>query len=383
MNAATFFQLTARDGNARRGRLVTPHGEVDTPAFMAVGTRASVRCVSSEDLDDLGAQMVLANTYHLLLRPGEELVRRLGGLHGFMSWPGSILTDSGGYQVFSLGKFRRISEEGVVFKSLLDGTVHRLTPERAVEVQHALGADIIMCLDECLPFPSTLEHARSSMELTVRWAARCQEAHRRACSPQRLFGIVQGGVWPELRSECAERLREMDFPGYALGGLSVGEPKEAMAEITAVATPLLPADRPRYLMGVGYPEDIVAAVGEGIDLFDCVLPTRIARRGTLVTSRGRINLRNARFIDDPRPPDEECDCPVCRRYSLAYLRHLTMAGEITGLRLNTIHNLRYYYRLMTRIRRAVEAGEFQQFRLEFLGGPEGSGPRRDSASVQP
>jgi queuine tRNA-ribosyltransferase len=370
-----FFHLRATDGRARRGVVRTLHGPVETPAFMAVGTRATVRCVSSEDLRDLGAGMILANTYHLLLRPGPEVVRELGGLHGFMHWPGPILTDSGGFQVFSLGPHRRLDPDGVTFRSLLDGTLHRLTPESAMAVQHLLGADVIMCLDECLGYPAGQEEARASMELTLRWAARCLEAHLASGSSQSLFGIVQGGTHPGLREECAGRLAAMPFPGYALGGLSVGEPKEELFRTVAHAAPLLPREKPRYLMGVGYPGDMVRAVGEGIDLFDCVLPTRIARRGTLVTSRGRINIRNARFLRDPSPPDPDCDCPTCRNYSLAYLRHLHLAGEILGLRLNTIHNLRYYYGLLERIRSAVEAGRFDEFRNTFLSGPESSAPR--------
>lgn len=367
------FDIINKDGRARRGRLVTAHGKIETPAFMAVGTRAAVRGISSDDLRELGAQIVLANTYHLFLRPGEKLVEKMGGLHGFMNWPGPILTDSGGYQVFSLGEFRKISEDGVDFKSIIDGSIHKLSPERAVTVQNALGADIIMCLDECLPYPTTFDHARDSMHLTVRWAARCKKTHRRSGTDQLLFGIVQGSVYPELREECCRLIGEMEFPGNAIGGLSVGEPKGKMYEMVALTAPMLPEEKPRYLMGVGYPEDIINAVAEGVDLFDCVIPTRIARRGTLVTSSGRLNLKNARFADDGRPPDENCSCPTCRSYTRAYLRHLTVSKEILGLRLNTIHNLSYYYGLMSNIRRSIADGQFDRMRKNFLVGPESSG----------
>ena len=359
-----------RETAARTGRLYTGRGEIETPAFMAVGTKGTVKAVSSEELHDLGAQIILCNTYHLFLRPGHELIEELGGLHSFVNWPGPMLTDSGGYQVFSLGKFRKIKEEGVIFKSYIDGSLHQLTPDLAVEIQHALGADIIMCLDECLPYPSTREHAEQSMRMTVRWAERCQAAHLKRQSPQKLFAIVQGGTYPDLREECSRLLAGMDFPGYAVGGLSVGEPQESLREMIALTAPLLPEEKPRYLMGVGYPEDIVRAVAQGIDLFDCVIPTRVARNGTMLTSHGKINIRNARFAGDTKPPDEDCSCPTCRNYSRAYLRHLTISNEILGLRLNTIHNLSYYYRLMRRIRRAVQAGDYGLFVEEFLDGPE-------------
>ncbi len=367
------------DGRARSGHLHLAHGAVATPAFMAVGTRATVRCLSSEDLLSLGAEIILANTYHLFLRPGEEVVRRLGGLHAFMNWPRPILTDSGGFQVFSLAGFRRISEEGVSFRSHLDGSTHLLTPERAVAIQEALGSDIAMVLDECLGYPADRDHAARSMELTVRWAERCRGARTTPPDRLRLFGIVQGGLYPDLRRDCAERLALLDFDGYALGGVSVGEPKGEMRRIVAEAAPFLPADKPRYLMGVGYPEDIVDAVACGMDLFDCVLPTRVARRGTLLTSRGRVNIRNARHAEDQGPLDPGCDCPTCRHYSRGYLRHLHLAGEILGLRLNTIHNLRYYHRLMDRIRGAICRGAFEAFHKEFFAGPEGSGRNSDES----
>jgi queuine tRNA-ribosyltransferase len=373
--ADPFFTVLTRDTatKARRGRISTPHGEIETPVFMAVGTRATVRCVSSEDLLELGAEIVLANTYHLFLRPGEDLVRRMGGLHGFMHWPRPVLTDSGGYQVFSLGQHRTIDEDGVVFKSLIDGALHRLTPTRAVEIQQALGSDIMMAFDECTPYPTTPEYARRSMLLTVRWAGACREAWLARDTGQQLYGIVQGGVFDDLRRECVERLLPLDLPGYALGGLSVGEPKAEMYRIVADTAPLLPGDRPRYLMGVGLPEDIVVAVGEGIDQFDCVIPTRVARRGTLFTTAGRLNIRNARFADDPRPLDESCDCPACRNYSRAYLRHLHQSGEILGLRLNTLHNLRYYYQLLSRIRRAVALGRYYGLLPVVGAGPAAPG----------
>jgi queuine tRNA-ribosyltransferase len=376
---APILSLTRVDGDARLGRLRLAHGTVETPAFMAVGTRGSVRCLSSEDLVDLGAEIILGNTYHLSLRPGEEIVRRLGGLHGFMHWARPILTDSGGFQVFSLAGFRRVTEEGVTFRSHLDGSLHRLTPERAVEIQTALGSDIAMVLDECLAYPATRDEAARSMELTIRWAGRCRDELARTGVGMRLFGIVQGGLYPDLRRECAERLSRLGFDGYALGGVSVGEPKEEMHRIVAESAPFLPAGTPRYLMGVGYPEDIVHAVACGMDMFDCVLPTRVARRGTLLTSQGRVNIRNARYADDPRPLDPGCDCPACRNYSRAYLRHLFLAGEILGLRLNTIHNVRYYYRLMDRIRRAIGQGEFSAFHTEFFAGPERSGHNSDES----
>jgi len=348
---------------ARLGEIRSPHGVVSTPVFMPVGTRGTVKGLTPEDLHSLGARIVLANTYHLWLRPGADLIQTVGGLHRFMHWDGPLLTDSGGYQVFSLAPTREISEEGVTFQSHLDGSRYFLTPERAIQIQEALGADIIMCLDECTPYPATREYVQASMERTVRWAHRCREAKTR--KDQALFAIVQGGMSTELRHACLERLTEMDFPGYALGGLSVGEPREAMLEVAAACLPQLPVDKPRYVMGVGTPEDLVDLVGLGADMFDCVLPTRNARNGMLFTSRGRIIIKNNQHRDEDMPIDELCTCYTCRHYSRAYLRHLFMAKEILAYRLNTIHNLWYFLELMRQMRRALAAGTFKEFRAHF------------------
>lgn len=366
------FELIKQDAatGARRGRLHTPHGVIETPAFMPVGTRATVKAASQEVLEALDAEIILANTYHLFLRPGADLIRDLGGLHGFMGWPRPILTDSGGYQVFSLGKLAKVREEGVTFRSHLDGATHQFTPELAIEVQMALGADVIMALDECTPYPAEAELARRSMELTVRWGERCRRvwmagerglAVRRGGAPacaQALFGIVQGGMHEALRRECAERLIALDLPGYAIGGLSVGEPRELTEVVVAATAPCLPPDRPRYLMGVGTPEELIRYVGLGVDMMDCVLPTRNARNGVLFTSQGKIAIKNAAYARDPRPPDPECGCAVCRRYSRAYLRHLFQSGEVLAAVLNTHHNLHHYLDTMRRVRHAIELGEF-------------------------
>ncbi len=358
------FRLVGGAGRARLGRLTTAHGSVDTPAFMPVGTAGTVKALTPGEVRASGAQIVLSNTYHLALRPGETLIRELGGLHRFMNWDGPILTDSGGYQVFSMAELRRLDDRGAEFRSHLDGSVHLLTPERSMEIQAALGSDVAMVLDECPALPAGRERVAEAVARTSLWAARSREAYHGPGVP---FGIVQGGTWPDLREKSARELLALDFPGYAIGGVSVGEPRETIAGVLRGTAELLPADRPRYLMGVGRPEDLVQAVAEGLDLFDCVRPTRTARNGTLFTSRGPLNIKRAEFTRDPRPLDESCDCEACRSYSRAYLRHLFLSREILGSRLNTLHNLRYYLRLMEQLRRAIAAGRFEQFRAEFLG----------------
>ncbi|MGH9492550.1 MAG: tRNA-guanine transglycosylase [Terriglobales bacterium] len=413
------FQIEARCGAARVGRLLTPHGEVTTPVFMPVGTQGTVKGVGQEALEELGAQLLLANTYHLMLRPGHEVVRRLGGLHRFMSWERALLTDSGGYQVFSLAERRKVTEEGVEFRSHLDGALHFLSPEKAMEVQQALGADVIMALDECTEYPAGRERVRESLELTVRWGERCREASSqqsaisnqerqnraelrsaaRARSPvpthsqdasespgstqqgrgpstalgsprsaqddsggrQALFGIVQGGMHAELRRESAERTVAMGFDGYAIGGLSVGEPRALTQEMVAATLPHLPGERPRYLMGVGTPEEIVEYAAQGVDMMDCVLPTRAGRHGLLYTSEGRLNIKQARFAEDAGPPDPSCGCRVCARYTRAYLRHLFVAGEALGGVLNTVHNLAYYLDTLRAVRHAIQVGNLAEF----------------------
>lgn len=347
----------------RLGRLVTPHGDIETPVFMPVGTQATVKSLSPTEVAGAGAQVILANTYHLYLRPGPEVVREAGGLHHFMGWPHSILTDSGGFQVFSLAPLRRISEDGVLFRSHLDGSEHFFTPERAVAIQEALGADIIMAFDECPPYPCTREEAEAAARRTLAWARRCLQAQRRA--DQALFGIVQGSVFPELRAEQARALVELDFPGYAIGGLSVGEPKPLMYDMLEVVTPLLPREKPRYLMGVGSPDALLEGVARGIDMFDCVLPTREARHGRVYTWDGVLTIRNATFARDWRPIDAECGCEACRHFTRAYLRHLFKAGEILGLRLATLHNLHFFLDLMAQIRKSLREGRFELFRRQF------------------
>jgi queuine tRNA-ribosyltransferase len=353
------FEVLARDGAARRGRLSTAHGVVDTPAFMPVGTAATVKALTPEMVAATGARMVLANTYHLMLRPGAERIARLGGLHRFMRWPGPILTDSGGYQVMSLDALRTISEKGVVFASHLDGSRHELTPERAVEIQELLDATITMQLDWCLRLPAERSSVERAMRLSLAWAERSKAAFRRRPG-YALFGIVQGGTDPELRRRSAEGLTALGLDGYAVGGLAVGEPQAEMFRTLEATVPFLPEDRPRYLMGVGKPADIVGAVLRGIDLFDCVLPTRSGRTGQAFTRRGPVNLKNARHADDPRPLDEESDCPAARDYSRAYLHHLVKSGEILGAVLLTWNNLWYYQDLMRRLRRAIEAGRLEE-----------------------
>jgi queuine tRNA-ribosyltransferase len=386
------FEVLARDGAARRGRLTTARGPIETPVFMPVGTAATVKTLDPRDLEALGARILLANTYHLFLRPGHERVRRLGGLHRFMAWPGAILTDSGGFQVFSLGEradgrersgpgLVEIAEEGVTFRSHLDGSRHFLSPEKAIEVQEALGADVIMAFDECPPSLADRAYHEVSLARTQRWLVRCREAWRRGGSRPALFGIVQGGLFADLRARAVEEAAALDLPGYALGGYAVGEAPARMWEGVARDAPLLPAGKPRYLMGVGTPEDLLAGVAAGIDMFDCVLPTRTARNGLLFTSRGKLVIRNAACADDEGPVDPACSCYACRTFSRAYLRHLFKSGEILGLRLNTLHNLHFYLSLMEEARGAVADGRFEAFRrsrLEAWRGGEGGADVLDS-----
>ena len=408
MSASLQFELLAQEGTARRANLHLPHATVETPVFMPVGTQGTVKGIAQDVLDQLGVQILLGNTYHLYLRPGVETVRRMGGLHGFMNWQRAILTDSGGFQVWSLSELRKLTEEGVQFRSHLDGSLHMFTPESAMEAEIGLGADIIMAFDECTEYPAERERARISMELTVRWAERCKkyfEEHKQevpwaqgpglrakgkppvavrqspemkkeeltieahtpepyGLSPapsQSLFGIVQGGMHADLRKECAERLVELDLPGYAIGGLSVGEPRHLTREIVEATLEHLPKDKPRYLMGVGTPDEIVEYAGLGVDMMDCVLPTRAARHGLLFTSEGRVNIKNARYAEDQGPLDPACSCQVCARYSRAYLRHLFATGELLGQVLNSIHNVGYFLDTMRRVRQSILLGEFGSF----------------------
>ncbi|MHB8171571.1 MAG: tRNA guanosine(34) transglycosylase Tgt [Thermincolia bacterium] len=349
---------------ARVGRLHTPHGVIDTPVFMPVGTQATVKTMTPEELKDIEAQIILSNTYHLYLRPGHDLVKEAGGLHKFMNWDRPILTDSGGFQVFSLGPLRKITEEGVTFKSHIDGSQHFISPEKAIEIQMNLGSDIIMAFDECTPYPCTHEYARNSLERTTRWAQRCKTAHTR--EDQALFGIVQGGAFRDLREQSAREIVELDFPGYAIGGLSVGEPKPVMYEVLDYTVPCLPEDKARYLMGVGSPDCLLEGASRGIDMFDCVLPTRIARNGTAMTSRGKVVIKNAAYTKDFSSLDPECGCYTCRNYSKAYLRHLFKAEEILALRLFTIHNLYFLLRLMENIRAAIMEDRLPAYREEFF-----------------
>lgn len=362
------FEIVAEDAHsmARAGLLHTPHGDVPTPVYMPVGTRAVVKTVSPDELRQAGATILLANTYHLYLRPGAEVVATLGGLHPFMGWEGPLLTDSGGFQVFSLAANRTVSEEGVTFRSHIDGSIHLFTPESVVQTQEQLGADIIMPLDECTPYPCPREYAEAALERTHRWAERARAAHTRP--DQALFGILQGSTYPDLRRRSAETLAGMDFPGYAIGGLSVGEPKETMHAMLEACVPLLPRDRPRHLLGVGSPEDFFEGVARGIDMFDCVLATRMARHGALLVSSGRLNIRNAQYERDARPIEEGCACYTCRHFSRAYLRHLFQNDELLGLRLATIHNLHFLLTLLDRIRASILDGSFTAFRQEFLAG---------------
>ena len=358
------FEVEARDGRARAGRLTTPHGDVATPVFMPVGTAGAVKAVLHRDLREIGARILLANTYHLMLRPGAAIVAGLGGLHAFTGWNGPFLTDSGGYQVFSLAGLRQLDEDGVRFQSHIDGSAHLLSPERSMEIQQDLGADIAMAFDECPPGDAPREVVAEATARTTRWARRSRGAHRR--EDQSLFGIVQGGVHLDLREASARELIDLDLPGYAVGGLSVGEPKPGRDRVLEHLDPILPADKPRYLMGVGTPEDLIDAVARGTDMFDCVLPTRNARNGQLFTSRGRISIRNARFRDDPRPPDPDCPCPTCRTASRAYLRHLHLAREMTAATLMTLHNLFYYLDMMRAMRQSIRLCRFEEWRGETL-----------------
>ena len=352
--------------------LRTPHGNVETPIFMPVGTQATVKALSQQDLADLGAQIILGNAYHLYLRPGHKLVDRAGGLHGFMNWPRPILTDSGGYQVFSLAGRNEVREDGVRFQSHLDGSYHLFTPAKLMEIEYGLGADIIMAFDECTPYPCSRDYARQSMERTLRWAELCLirhrelEARRAQRPPQSLFGIVQGSTYPDLRAYCARRLAALDLPGYAIGGLGVGEPRDRMFSMIDATLPHLPASKPRYLMGVGLPDDLVQAVAAGIDLFDCVIPTRNARNGTAFTRRGRVRLKNAVLAEDFNPLDPSCACMTCRNYTRAYLRHLFQSNEILGLHLATYHNVHFFLELMREMRRAIVRGCFSDWQTEFM-----------------
>jgi queuine tRNA-ribosyltransferase len=355
------FEIIKKDPltSARLGRIETGHGSFSTPAFLPVGTLGTVKSLTPEDLKEVGAEVILANTYHLYLRPGHETIGRLGGLHRFIHWEGPILTDSGGYQIFSLADLRKISEEGATFQSHLDGSSHFLTPEKVVEIQETLGTDIAMVLDECVPYPSSRDDVRRSIGLTTRWAKRCLQSRKK--TEPALFGIVQGGVYRDLREESARSLVDLRFDGYAVGGLSVGEPKLAMREVLEWTAPLLPETSPRYLMGVGTPEDILEGVRLGIDFFDCVLPTRNARNGTLFTSSGKMSIKQSRYAEDGRPIDETCRCYTCRNYSRAYLRHLYLSKEILSSRLNTTHNLYYYITFMKGIKEALRKGDFLDF----------------------
>lgn len=349
---------------ARLGRITTPHGTIDTPIFMPVGTRATVKTMQPKELVDLGAQIILSNTYHLFLRPGMDIIKGAGGLHRFMNWNKPILTDSGGFQVFSLAEMRKITEEGVRFRSHIDGSLQFLSPEKSMEIQHDLGSDIIMAFDECAPYPSSYEYIKDSMERTTRWAKRCKEYHEKR-SDQALFGIVQGGMYHDLRKKSAEDLVALDFPGYAIGGLSVGEPLDLMNEILDDVVDYLPKEKPRYLMGVGSPDYLFEAVERGIDMADCVLPTRIARNGTLMTSNGRLVIKNAAYKNDFSPPDENCSCEVCQNYSRAYIRHLFNMDEILGLRLASIHNLYFLLHLMEDIRNSIREDRYLEFKSDF------------------
>ena len=362
------FDLIKKDSatSARLGKMITAHGIVQTPAFMPVGTQGTVKSMLPEEIKNCGAEIILGNTYHLYLRPGHETIKKLGGLHRFMNWPAPILTDSGGFQVYSLGSLRKLTPDGVIFRSHIDGSKHFLSPQKAVEIQEALGSDIMMCLDECTPYPATLSQTEQSLKLTAKWAQLCKQS--KTSHEQALFGIIQGGTYLDARRQSMDQTVSLGFDGYALGGVSVGEPKEIMYEITDSITGLLPVDKPRYLMGVGTPQDIVFGVSRGIDMFDCVIPTRCARHGLLFTNSENVVIKNARWREDSNPIEENCDCYTCRNYSRAYLRHLYFAGEILAMILNTIHNIRHYMRLMEEIRLAIYENRFEQFKKEFFNG---------------
>jgi queuine tRNA-ribosyltransferase len=373
------FTIVKRDeGSFRRlGRITTPHGDIQTPVFMPVGTQGTVKALTPEEVaGEIRAEIILCNTYHLYLRPGHEVIERLGGLHRFMNWHRPILTDSGGFQIYSLSALRKVIDEGVTFQSHIDGSTHFLTPERSVDIQRALGADIIMCFDECISYPATFADTEAAVKRTTAWAARCRDRVR---GPgQALFGIVQGGMYPELRERSISELRQIGFDGYALGGLSVGETTEMMRAVVEHSVPLLPEDRPRYLMGVGAPADLVECAGRGIDMFDCVLPTRNARNGMLFTRRGKLVIKNARFREDERPVDEQCQCYTCRTYSRAYLRHLYMAREILSYRLNTVHNLFYFTSLLEGLRTAIADGTYEEFRRNFYAARQDAGDEEEA-----
>ncbi|WP_077321100.1 tRNA guanosine(34) transglycosylase Tgt [Virgibacillus proomii] len=356
---------TCKQTGARLGRVHTPHGSFDTPAFMPVGTLATVKTMSPEELKEIGANIILSNTYHLWLRPGEDIIKEAGGLHQFMNWDGAILTDSGGFQVFSLSEMREITEEGVHFRNHLNGEKLFLSPEKATNIQNALGSDIMMAFDECPPYPADHQYMRDSVERTSRWAERCLNAHQRK-EEQGLFGIIQGGEYEDLRKQSASDLVSLDFPGYAIGGLSVGEPKEVMNHVLEFTTPLMPTNKPRYLMGVGSPDSLIDGAIRGIDMFDCVLPTRIARNGTCMTSNGRLVVRNAKYARDFSPIDENCDCHVCNNYTRAYIRHLIKCNETFGFRLTTYHNLYFLLKLMEQVRIAISEDRLGSFREEFF-----------------
>nr|WP_313964433.1 tRNA guanosine(34) transglycosylase Tgt [uncultured Peptostreptococcus sp.] len=356
---------TCKQTGARLGRLHTPHGVIETPIFMPVGTQATVKAMTPEELKEIGSQIILSNTYHLYMRPGHDLIERAGGLHKFMNWDKPILTDSGGFQVFSLGPLRKIKEEGVEFRSHLDGSKHFLSPEKATEIQNALGSDIIMAFDECAPYPADRQYVKNSLERTTRWLERCKAAHKYP-EKQALFGIVQGGMYKELREQSAKEITAIDLPGYAIGGLSVGEPKDMMYEVLDYTVPLLPEDKPRYLMGVGSPDDLLEGVLRGIDMFDCVLPTRIARNGTAMTSQGKVVVRNASYAEDFTSLDPECDCYTCKNYTKAYLRHLIKCNEILGARLLTIHNLRFLLKMMENVREAIKEDRLLDYKKDFF-----------------
>lgn len=364
--AAVTYELIKKDSRtkARRGRVNTPHGPIETPVFMPVGTAGTVKAMKPEEVRDMGAQIILGNTYHLYLRPGHEVVKAAGGLHKFMNWERAILTDSGGFQVFSLGAMRKISEEGVEFRSHIDGSKHMLSPEKSMEIQNALGSDIMMAFDECAPYPADRNYVKNSLERTTRWLKRCKEYHKNT-EQQSLFGIMQGGMYKDLRRQSAEEIVELDLPGYAIGGLSVGEPKEIMYEVMDDCVDYLPADKPRYLMGVGSPDCLFEGVERGIDMFDCVLPTRIARHGMAMTSQGRVNIKNAKYERDFTPLDPNCDCYTCRNYSKAYLRHLFKSDEILSSMLMTTHNLHFLVNTMAGIRKAIKEDRFLEYKKEF------------------
>ena len=374
-----FEVLKTDPTGARLGRLTTPHGAIDTPAFMPVGTQGTVKALTQQALAELGVQILLGNTYHLYLRPGHERIRRLGGLHRFMSWPGAILTDSGGFQVFSLADLRKVTDDGVIFRSHLDGSEHSLTPEKSIEIQQALGSDIAMVLDECIEYPAEHDRAAAAVKRTTAWARRCRDyaqanSYASTTLGQVLFAIVQGGTHADLRRASARQLVDLDFPGYAVGGLAVGEPHAVSCEMAATATAELPVDRPRYLMGVGFPEQLADYVASGIDMMDCVLPTRNARNGCLFTSAGRINIKNASYAEDLRPPDELCSCMVCRTYSRAYLRHLFLSNEILASILNSHHNVAFFLDIMAKIRQAIAFGELAEFSSELQARMEAGQP---------